>query len=71
MSKFLVPSPLRMLFFVAGLVIWLGIWHTGFAVASWILYLPAIFLVFAGVTGLCPGLVFLNRIFGGIKENIP
>jgi hypothetical protein len=48
---------LRMTFLVTGLVIWLGIWLTGFSAAHWVLYIPAIALVFAGTTGICPGLI--------------
>jgi uncharacterized membrane protein len=55
---------LRMTFLITGLVIWLGIWLTGFGVAHWVLYLPAVFLVFAGITGICPGLIINRKILG-------
>ena len=55
-------SALRMLFIsVAGTVL-LGIWLTGFDKASWVLYLPVGFLTFAGITGICPGLIFWSRV---------
>ena len=64
-----VDSPIRFfLFFVSG-VIWLGIWHTGFAVASWILYIPACFLLLAAIIGICPGMIFANMLFGKKPAN--
>lgn len=38
---------------IAG-VIWTGIWLTGFDKVHWILYVPVLFLSFAGITGICP-----------------
>jgi hypothetical protein len=58
-------SALRVLFLVIAAVILLGIWLTGFGVAHWVLYLPAAFLAFAGITGICPGLIILTKL--GLK----
>jgi hypothetical protein len=52
-----------MLFFTMAALIMLGIWLTGFNVVHWVLYLPVAALVFAGVTGICPGYM-LFRKFG-------
>ena len=57
-------NALRLIFFITGLVIWLGIWLTGFNNAHWLLYLPAIFLPFAGITGICPGLIVNRKLLG-------
>lgn len=58
-----VGAPIRFFLFVTSAVIWGGIWHTGFDVASWILYIPAIFLLLAAITGICPGIMFSNMLF--------
>lgn len=58
-----VSTAMRVFFFVVGSVVWLGIWLTGFGVAHWILYLPAVFFYIAAVTGFCPGLIFSRMVF--------
>lgn len=55
MKLFIAPAWLRAFLLFGGAALWLGIWHTGFSVASWILYIPAVMFVFAGATGICPG----------------
>ena len=56
--KFFKASPsVRLFLLVVGSVIWGGIALTGFQVVSWLLYVPAVFLVFAAVTGFCPGMM--------------
>lgn len=68
MKKFMIGSKaLRMTFLVIGLLVWLGIGLTGFNVVNWVLYIPAIFVTFAGVTGICPGLI-INRMI--LRENV-
>ncbi len=42
-------------------VISIGIWHTGFDKASWVLYVPAGLTLFAGITGICPGLILWKK----------
>ena len=63
MQKLKVGSSLRFFFMVAGSVLWLGIWLTGFGVVHWLLYVPATFLIFAALTGICPGVIFANLLF--------
>lgn len=41
-------------FVVFSVVIWIGIYLTGFEVVHWFLYIPAVMLIFAAVTGICP-----------------
>ena len=64
MQKYMIGSKaLRMTFILIGMLIILGIWLTGLNVAHWVLFLPAIFLVFAGITGICPSLIINKKIF--------
>jgi len=58
-----VDAPMRLFLAAVATLLWVGIWHTGFAVASWIIYLPAIFFVFAAITGICPGLIISRALF--------
>ena len=58
-----VGAPIRFFLFTTSVIIWAGIWHTGFNNSSWILYIPAIFLPLAAVTGICPGMMFANKLF--------
>jgi hypothetical protein len=67
MKLFIAPAWLRAFLLFGGAALWLGIWHTGLSVASWILYIPAVMFVFAGVTGICPG-VNLTRALLPPKE---
>jgi hypothetical protein len=58
-------NALRMTFLIIGLMVLLGIWLTGFNVVHWLLYVPTAFLIFAGLTGICPGLI-VNKLI--LKE---
>ena len=58
-----IDKAIRFFLLVISVVIWLGIWHTGFNVVSWILYIPAVLLLFAAVTGICPGIIFSRMLF--------
>lgn len=59
-------SALRMQFLATAAMILIGIWLTGFSEAHWFLYLPVVMFVFAGITGICPGLLFWKRL--GFKD---
>lgn len=59
-------SAIRMLFITMAALIMVGIWLTGFNVVHWFLYLPVAALVFAGVTGICPGYMLFRKL--GFKE---
>lgn len=62
--KYTIDSKaLRMTFIIIGVMIFLGIWLTGFDTAHWLLYLPAAFLTFAGITGICPSLIINKMLF--------
>lgn len=66
MSYFKSSPAVRLFFLVVSLNIWFGIWLTGFSVAHWWLYIPAVFLLFAAVTGFCPGMILSRRL---LKES--
>jgi hypothetical protein len=46
-------------------IVFIGIWLTGFDKVHWLLYVPVVALTFAGITGICPGLIFWKRV--GLK----
>ena len=51
----------RMTYLTIALVIGTGILLTGFDRVSWVLYIPFGFLLFAGITGICPGFIFWKK----------
>ena len=64
MNKYKISSTaLRLTLLIIGSMIFLGIWLTGFNVVHWLLYVPAIFLTFAAITGICPSLIVTKIIF--------
>ena len=62
-SYFQASAAVRFFLLVVSFNIWLGIWLTGFGIAHWWLYVPAGFLLFAAITGLCPGLILSRWLF--------
>lgn len=59
-------NALRMVFLSIAGVVLLGIWLTGFDKAHWVLYVLVVLLALAGLTGVCPGLIFWTR--AGFQE---
>jgi len=55
-------SAIRMLFIFMAAFISLGIWLTGFQQVHWLLYIPPAALLFAGVTGICPGYMIFRKL---------
>ncbi len=55
-------NAMRMTLLTIAAMILLGIWLTGFDRAHWLLYLPAGFLAFAGLTGICPGVIIWSKL---------
>jgi len=51
------------------LMLWIGIYLTGFDVVHWLIYVPSAFALFAFVTGLCPGMFLIRNILGLIQKN--
>lgn len=60
-----MSSALRVQFISTALMVLIGIWLTGFDRVHWFLYVPVAALTFAGITGICPGLMFWKKI--GLK----
>ena len=57
-------TQMRVWFAFFGAVIWFGIFLTGFSIVHWLLYLPAVGMTFAAVTGICPSQITINKILG-------
>ena len=55
-------SAIRMLFIFMAAFIAAGIWLTGFNTVHWLLYIPPAALLFAGITGICPGYMLLKKL---------
>jgi len=62
---------MKVFFLFVGLLLWTGIWLTGFDKAHWILYLPATFFLFSAITGICPGMIFFNELFREKQSEFP
>lgn len=58
-----ISTAMRFFFLIASTWLWLGIWLTGFATIHWIVYIPAVFFLFAATTGICPGIIISNALF--------
>lgn len=54
---------MRFFFLVSGTIIWIGILLTGFRTVHWVLYIPAVFFLFAALTGICPGIIVSRKLF--------
>ena len=54
------------------IMLWLGIYFTGFDKVNFLIYIPAAMSVFAFSTGLCPGMMMVRRRMNKqrIKEEI-
>ena len=57
-----MSSAQRVHFVSIALLIFIGIWLTGFNRVHWFLYVPVIGLTFAGIAGICPGLMFWRKV---------
>ena len=55
-------SAIRALFIFMAVFISAGIWLTGFDKVHWLLYIPPAALLFAGVTGICPGYIIFSKL---------
>ncbi len=65
-------SAIRMLFLFMAAFISLGIWLTGFTNVHWLLYIPPAALLFAGLTGICPGYMIFKKLgFKGQESGNP
>jgi len=57
-----MSSALRAQFITIALLIFIGIWLTGFDKVHWFLCVLVILFSLAGITGICPGLIFWKKI---------
>lgn len=55
-------SAQRILFFTIALLIGSGIALSGWEEVHWFLYVPTVMLIFAGLTGICPGLMVFKKL---------
>ena len=55
-------SAQRMLFLTVAGLLGAGIWLSGWNQVHWLLYLPPVMLIFAGLTGICPGLIIFQKV---------
>ncbi|MCK5446175.1 MAG: hypothetical protein KAI73_11180 [Rhodospirillaceae bacterium] len=55
-------SALRLLLLTMSTVIFVGIWLSGYDQVHWLLYAPASFMLFAAITGICPGLIIWRKL---------
>ena len=58
---------MKIWFALFGVIIWLGIFLTGFSNVHWLLYVPAAALIFAAVTGICPSQLLVFNLFRSKK----
>jgi len=67
---FTASNSVRVFLFNVAMLNLLAIWLSGFSEVHWFSYVLPSFLIFAAVSGLCPGLFISKKILGflGIKE---
>lgn len=53
----------RFVFFNASVILFIAIGLTGYDKVHWLSYLVPSVMLFAAITGLCPGLIFGNKLF--------
>lgn len=64
MRKHKLGGAMRFFFLIVSVILWAGILLTGLQTVHWLLYIPGLFFPFAAITGICPGIIISNRIFG-------
>jgi hypothetical protein len=58
-------TALRMQFLTLAAIFLVGIFLTGFGQVHWFMWVPVVLLVFAAITGICPGLMLWQKL--GLK----
>lgn len=66
-EKLKISTEMRLWFIGPILMLWGGIFFMNFEV-HWLIYIPAIFAIFASITGLCPGMLLIRSLMGLKKE---
>lgn len=59
-------NAMKMVFLTVAGLLALGIYLTGVEEVHWLLFVPPAMLVFAAVTGICPGLMIWRKL--GFKD---
>lgn len=54
---------MRIWFAFVAIILWGGIYLTGFSNVHWLLYIPAVGFMFAAITGLCLSLTAISKMF--------
>jgi hypothetical protein len=57
-------NSMRIWFALMGLMLWAGIYLTGFSHVSWVLYVPASGLIIATTLGFCPSQKMISKMLG-------
>ena len=52
----------QMVFLTVSMLLFAGIWLSGWTQVHWLLYVPASLAGFAGITGICPGLIIWQKL---------
>ena len=55
-------TAIRMFLLLMSILVAVGIYLTGYKSVHWLLYLPAIGLVFAGIVGTCPSIMLFKKL---------
>lgn len=55
-------SAMRMLFLTMAVLILVGIYLSGWQTVHWFLYVPVAALLFAFITGICPGMKLYQKL---------
>ena len=62
-SALKIDKATRFFLLVISVLIWAGIWLSGYKSVHWLLYVPAAFLLLAAILGICPGMFFSRQVF--------
>jgi len=67
---FNASNTVRVFLFNVAMFNLVAIWLSGFSEVHWFSYVLPVFLIFAAVTGFCPGLLVSKKILGvlGVKQ---
>lgn len=68
MEKLKISMEMRLWFIGPILMLWSGIYLSGFATVHWLIYVPAVFALFASLSGLCPGMFLIRSVMTVFKE---
>mgnify|MGYP005644263897 CR=1 FL=1 len=63
-----ISNEMRLWFIGPIIMLWMGIYLTGFDLVHWLIYIPSVFAVFAFVTGLCPGMFLIRNMLKLFKS---